>query len=61
MIAKSKAKKLRTDDICAFLEREDDSESDYSLTEIESDQESCSCGEYKSCDEQSDLECSGIL
>ena len=61
MRAKSKAKKLRIDDIWAFLERQDDSESDYSFTEIESDQESSSCGEYESCDEQSDLESSDIL
>ena len=61
MMAKSKPKKLRIDDICTFLKREDDSENDYSLTKIESDQESSSCGESESYDEQSELESSDIL
>ena len=51
-MANRKAKKLRVDDIRGFLEREHESESDFSLIESEFELDSNSSGAYESSDEE---------
>jgi len=52
MMANRKAKKLCVDDIFGFLERENESESDFSLSESEFELDNSSSGAYESSDDE---------